>query len=111
MGKYHLGEFEEIVMMTVALLRDKAYGFAIIEEIETRMKRHVTIGAMQVVLKRLEEKGYLYSEFGEATTARGGRRRKYYHLSQSGITILEETQKQRSELWNAVRKLGYDGIN
>ncbi len=107
MGKHHLGEFEEIVMLTVALLGNEAYGFAVIEEIETRMNRTVSIGALQTVLKRLEEKNYLISEFGEATTSRGGRRRRYYQLTNTGITILEETQEQRMGLWKAVRKLGF----
>lgn len=108
MGKHHLGEFEEIVMLTVALLGKKAYGFGIIEEIEMRMNRSVSIGAMQTVLKRLEDKGYLESEFGEATTSRGGRRRRYYHLTNTGVAILEETQEQRMDLWNAVQKLGFN---
>ena len=106
MGKNHLGEFEEVVMLTVALLKEKAYGFGIIEEIENRMNRSVSIGAMQTVLKRLEDKGYLISEFGEATTSRGGRRRRYYRLTNIGVNILEETQEQRMELWNEVLKVG-----
>lgn len=108
MGKHHLGEFEEIVMLTVALLGDKAFGFGIIEEIEKRMKRSVSIGAMQTVLKRLEDKGYLRSEFGEATTSRGGRRRRYYQLTGTGVSTLEETQEQRMDLWNAVQQLGFN---
>ena len=107
MGKHHLGEFEEIVLLTVALLGKKAYGFGIIEEIETRMNRSVSIGAMQTVLKRLEDKSYLESEFGEATTSRGGRRRRYYALTSAGIAVLEETQKLRMGLWDAVRELGF----
>ena len=107
MGKNHLGEFEEVVMLTVALLGKQAYGYGIIEELERRMIRSVTLGAMQTVLKRLEEKGYLQSEFGEATTARGGRRRRYYHLTNAGISLLEETQEQRMGLWNDVLKLGF----
>ena len=46
MGKNHLGELEELVMLTVALLREKAYGFGIIEELETRMNRSVCIAPM-----------------------------------------------------------------
>jgi len=109
MGKHHLGEFEEIVMLTVTILENKAYGFAIIEEIETRMQRSVSIGALQTVLKRLEDKGYLESEFGEATTVRGGRRRRYYHLTSSGTSILEKTNEQRMNLWNAIRNLRLNG--
>lgn len=105
MGRYHLGEFEEIVMLTVTLLGEKAYGFGIIEEMKARMNRTVSIGAMQTVLKRLENKGYLQSEFGEATTARGGRRRKYYRMTNAGAIILKETKEQRMGLWNAIGQL------
>ncbi len=108
MGKNHLGEFEEIVMLTVTLLGKQAYGFSIIEEIEDRMNRSVSIGAMQTVLKRLEDKGYMESEFGEATTSRGGRRRRYYRLTNTGVSVLQKTQEQRMGLWNDVLKVGFD---
>ncbi len=108
MGKHHLGEFEEIVLLTVAILDGKAYGNSIIEEIEKRLDRKVSIGAIQTVLKRLEKKDLLDSQFGEATATRGGRRRRYYHLTSYGISILEETKKQRISLWNAAPKLGFN---
>ena len=56
MSKHHLGEFEEIVMLTVAILYDEAYGIAIIDEMEERLGRKVSIGALQTVLRRLEKK-------------------------------------------------------
>jgi len=102
MGRHHLGEFEEIVMLTVAILTDNAYGFSIIEEIEVRLKRSVSIGALQQVLKRLEQKGFITSELGEATKVRGGKRKRYYTLTFTGKEILRETKEQRLGLWNAV---------
>jgi len=102
MGKHHLGEFEEIVMLTVAILQEEAYGFSIIEEIETRLKRSVSIGSLQTVLKRLEKKGYLKSELGEATAVRGGKRKRFYHLTSVGKEMLQQTKEQRMGLWNAV---------
>ncbi|MEM9897133.1 MAG: helix-turn-helix transcriptional regulator [Bacteroidota bacterium] len=102
MGKHHLGEFEEIVMLTVAILQDEAYGFGIIEEMESRLKRSVSIGALQTVLKRLEKKGYLDSALGESTAIRGGKRKRFYHLTSAGKEILKETKEQRVGLWEAV---------
>ena len=102
MGKHHLGEFEEIVMLTVAILQDDAYGFSIIEEMETRLKRSVSIGALQTVLKRLEKKNYLSSQLGEATAIRGGKRKRFYHLTSTGKQMLQETKEQRMGLWSAV---------
>ena len=102
MGKHNLGEFEEIVMLTVAILQDEAYGFAIIEEMERRLNRSVSMGALQTVLKRLESKKFLISEMGEATAVRGGKRKRFYHLTSVGKEMLQETKDQRMGLWEAV---------
>ncbi|WP_421893088.1 PadR family transcriptional regulator [Marinoscillum sp.] len=105
MGKHQLGEFEEVVLLTVAILQGDAYGIAIIEEMETRLDRKVSIGALQTVLRRLEKKGYLKSEFGEATAIRGGKRKRFFALTQHGRMILQETKELRLSLWNAIPDL------
>lgn len=102
MSKHHLGEFEEIVMLTVAILHGKAYGVAIIEEIETRLNRRVSIGSLQTVLKRLEHKGYLSSELGDATKKRGGKRKRFFTITAYGKKVLKEVKDQRLQLWEAI---------
>ncbi len=102
MSKYQLGEFEEVVLLTVAILNGEAYGVAIIDEIEKRLKRKVSLGAMQTSLRRLEEKGFLKSEFGEATKVRGGKRKRFFNLTKLGKTALKEAKEQRMGLWSAV---------
>jgi PadR family transcriptional regulator, regulatory protein PadR len=108
MSQYHLGEFEEIVLLTVAILDGKAYGIGIIEEIEKRIERNVSLGAVQTVLKRLEEKGLLQSAFGEATKIRGGKRKRYYEITSSGRQVLSDTKEQRVALWNAIPKTVFE---
>ncbi len=108
MSKHHLGEFEEVVMLTVAILYDEAYGVAIIEEMEKRLDRKVSIGSLQTVLRRLEKKGYLVSEFGEATRVRGGKRKRFFKLTNHGKHILETTKDQRLALWNAIPKIAFE---
>jgi PadR family transcriptional regulator, regulatory protein PadR len=102
MSKYQLGEFEEVVLLTVAILNGEAYGVAIIDEIEKRLKRKVSLGAMQTSLRRLEEKGFLKSEFGEATKVRGGKRKRFFSLTSFGKKALKEAREQRLGLWGAV---------
>ena len=102
MGKNNLGEFEEIVMLTVAILHGEAYGVAIIEEMETRLNRSVSIGSLQTVLKRLEDKGYLQSELGEATKVRGGKRKRFFTVTNLGKETLKAAKEQRMGLWNAI---------
>lgn len=107
MSRHQLGEFEEIVMLTVGILYRAAYGVAIIDEIEKRLKRKVSIGSLQTVLRRLESKGYLTSEFGEATTVRGGKRKRYFRLTSLGSRILRETQEQRVALFEAIPRVAF----
>ena len=44
----YLGEFEELVLLTVGILHDNAYGLAITDELESRTKRNVMISAVRV---------------------------------------------------------------
>jgi DNA-binding PadR family transcriptional regulator len=106
-NRHQLGEFEEIVMLTVGILYKEAYGVAIIDEIEVRQNRKVSIGALQTVLRRLEDKGYLTSEFGEATSVRGGKRKRYFSLTTLGSRILRETQEQRVEMFKAIPRMAF----
>ncbi len=107
MSRHQLGDFEEMVMLTVGILYKEAYGVAIIDEMESRLKRKVSIGALQTVLRRLENKGYLTSEFGEATNVRGGKRKRYFSLTNLGSRILRETQEQRQQMFKAIPRMAF----
>lgn len=108
MGKYTIGEFEEVVLLTVAVLYENAYGISIKEDIETRLKRKVSVGAMRTALSRLEKKGFLVSEFGEATAIRGGKRKRYYKVTPYGKETLEQVKEARSKLWDAIPPVAFD---
>ncbi len=94
-------------MLTVGILHKEAYGVAIIDEMEQRLNRKVSIGALQTVLRRLEKKGYLTSELGEATNVRGGKRKRYFSLTALGSRVLRETQEQRQELFKAIPRVAF----
>ena len=108
MKKYQLGEFEEIVMLTVGVLYNNAYGVSIKKEIETRLKRKVSVGALQTALNRLEDKGYLKSRAGEATVERAGRPKKYFTITAYGKRAMEYTKNTREELWRAIPNIAFD---
>lgn len=108
MKRYLLGEFEEIVMLTVGVLYNEAYGVSIKKEIENRLKRGVSVGALQTALKRLEDKGYLKSGEGEATEDRAGRPKKYFTITAYGKKAMEYTRNTREELWDAIPKLAWE---
>lgn len=105
MAKEFLGEFEELVLTLVAALQEDAYGAAISEEIESRLKREVTISAVHVTLYRLEDKGYIKSKLGGATRERGGRRKRIYTITSAGLAILRAMKEARLGLWKLVPQL------
>jgi PadR family transcriptional regulator, regulatory protein PadR len=105
MKKIQLGEFEEVVLLTVGVLHGNAYGVAIKDEIERRLRRDVTLGAVQITLRRLEAKGFLKSIPGESTESRRGRPKLYFEITAYGKKALEYTKTSRDELWNALPKL------
>lgn len=105
MKKYALGEFEEVVMLTVGVLYKEAYGVSIKEEIERRTRRSVSVGALQTALKRLESKGYLSSYEGESTPERAGRPRKYFQITALGKRAVEQSRTTRESLWRDIPKV------
>lgn len=105
MKRYQLGEFEEIVMLTIGVLFKNAYGVAIRNEIESRLSRTVSMGAMHTALVRLEDKGYIKSHSGETTDDRMGRPKRYYQITALGKKALEYSRDTRNTLWNAIPKL------
>lgn len=108
MGKFQLGEFEEIVMLTVGVLYGEAYGVSIKKEIETRLQRSVSVGALQSALNRLEIKGYLQSKEGGATSERGGRPKRFFTITAQGKRAIEDTKEMRNQLYNAIPNIALD---
>ena len=99
--KGFIGEFEELVLLTIASLRDDAYGVSIKEDIEERAKRAISIGSLHSTLTRLEEKGFVSSRLGEPTSERGGRRKRFFELTHAGEAALIKIKSLRDELWSS----------
>ena len=108
MKKYPLGEFEEVVLLTVGVLYDDAYGVQIKDELEKRLERNVSVGALQSALRRMEKKGYLESRFGETTNERGGKRKRYFYITAFGKKALEYSRQVRNNLWNDIPGVAFD---
>ena len=105
MRKEFLNDFEELILTLVAALRENAYGAAITIEIEQWLKRKVTLSAVHVILYRLEDKGYIKSIVGGATNERGGRRKRIYSITNSGLAVLRTMKETRTEIWKLVPQL------
>ena len=103
----YLGEFQEIVLLTILVLGENAYGVSIQDEISDRTGRKVSRGALHTALTRLDEKGFISSEYGGATAERGGRRKRFYQVTNLGKEALEGAKTLRDELWNEVPQVSW----
>jgi PadR family transcriptional regulator PadR len=101
-----LGDLEQLVLLALVRLKDKAYGAAISREIEARAKRRILGAAVYTALDRLEEKGYIGSAWGEATSVQGGRAKKFYTITPSGDEVLGRSLFAINEMQKGL-KLGF----
>lgn len=105
----YLGEFEEVVLLTVAVLQQEgAYGNAILGEIEDRSKRNVNLSAVHSALQRLEKKGFLKSFKGESSAIRGGKRKKMYSTTPYGLKALNDARELRQGLWSSIPEIVFE---
>lgn len=102
MRRSDLGEFEEVVLLSVAVLTPQAYSVAIAEALEEETGRTITTGAVHAALQRLEKKGFVNSQMGEATAERGGRRKRLFTVTVAGSRMIHEVRAVRNRLWDRI---------
>ena len=107
MKKTKLGEFEELVLLSVGVLENNAYGVSIAKAIEKQLNRSITISTVHTVLYRLETKGFVQSEFGGATQERGGRKKRMYTITAQGYQALVDARNLRNRMWNMMPDYGF----
>lgn len=106
----NLGEFEELVLLVVAALMQEAYSVAICDELTRHTGRKVKLGMVHAVLHRLEDKDLAKSHLGEATNVRGGKRKRYYTLTNAGKVALVRAKEARDGLWKLIPEMALKGI-
>lgn len=86
----YLGEFEYLVLLALARLGDDAYGVTIRETLIERTGRAPSFGAIYSTLRRLEDKEFIRSQMGDPEAVRGGRAKKFVHLTPQGRAAMRE---------------------
>lgn len=100
-----LGEFEELILLSVGILEGNAYGITIKKEIEKHTGRNVLLGAVHITLYRLQDKGLLSSELGGSSSKRGDRRKRLFKITNYGMKQLQSTQEVRQKMWQLIPNL------
>lgn len=102
MGHGSLGEFEHLVLLAALHLGTEAYGVSVAELIEERTGRSVNQAATYLTLRRLENKDLVESSLGEPTPERGGRAKRIFTLTESGMEQLREKREELFAMWEGV---------
>ncbi len=111
MKRIQIGEFEELVLLITAILHSQAYGVSVMDAITDQTGRKINISAVHTALDRLEKKGFLKSKVGGATGERGGRRKRYFEVTELGVQAIRMTRKLRNDLYDQIPKVVLSEIN
>jgi PadR family transcriptional regulator PadR len=95
----HLAGLEELILLAVASLGDAAYGVTVQETLAAQTRASISLGAVYLGLERLEHRGFVRSWLGEATAARGGRRKRMFRATPQGLAALREMERIRANLF------------
>lgn len=98
MENIKLGNLEELVLLLVGVLHEEAYSVNIVREYEKQSGKKINVSAIHTVLYRLEEKGFLKSQLSEATSERGGKRKRIFYLTPYATRVLDELATLRERL-------------
>lgn len=101
----NLGEFEELVLLAVCILEGNAYGITVKNEVEKHTQRTILLGAVHITLYRLQDKGLLQSELGNASEKRGDRRKRLFRITDKGMQLLRGAQEVRQKMWGLIPPL------
>ena len=103
MGKHSfIGEFEQMILLSLVRLGDDGYAVRVIDELELRTGRKVSRGALYRTLDRLESKGYVAWDVEDATPARGGHPRRFFHATEEGLSALRASRSALMSLWSGI---------
>ena len=105
MGRQHLTDFELMILLAILRIGDEAYGVPIARELEETGKRTVLLGAIYAALDRLEDNGLVGSTYGDPTPARGGRAKRFFKVTPTGVKAVKETQRVFTALWSGIPAL------
>jgi DNA-binding PadR family transcriptional regulator len=97
-----LGEFEELLLLAVQALPEDRSVVAIQQYLESITRRGVSLGAVYAGLDRLELKGFVRSDLGEATPERGGKRKRLFAVTREGRRTAQEARQVRDAMWRAI---------
>ena len=97
-----LTKLEELVLIAVLRLKDKAYGISVFNYIIDLTGKEVSVSSVYFPLERLVRRGYLQTFKGEPTAKRGGMSKRYYKLTKAGVIALQDNRSLHETAWKGI---------
>ncbi len=104
MGRDSLGDLEHQVMLALLRVGEDAYTVPVLAELEARTGREVAAAAVYIALRRLEDKGLVRSETRAPDPGEGGRDRRYFEVTRTGMRKLREQRATLGRLWEGLEQ-------
>ena len=100
-----IGEFEQIVLLSLLHLRDAPYALPLRDHLNGVVKREVSRSALYRTLDRLEEKGFLEWDLEHDRPARGGHPRRRFRVTAEGLSTLKASRSRLTGLWTGLEEI------
>jgi PadR family transcriptional regulator, regulatory protein PadR len=105
-----LKQAEQLVMLAILRKHPNAYGVSIFEELSSRAGIEPAMATIYNTLERLEQRGFVKSRQGEATSERGGRAKMYFQLTGLGQKALEVSLNAVDRMRDGIGGLKPEGV-
>jgi DNA-binding PadR family transcriptional regulator len=105
-----ISKAEEMVLLAIWRLADKAYGVSIRRQIRINTKKDYTYGTLYGLLRQMERKGYIRKIQGEPLPKKGGRSKSYFKLTPMGIRSLKDSIKLHKRLWKDIDEFSFEKL-
>ena len=97
-----ISRIEELILISIWRLKDRAYGVAILEELSRTTGKKWMTGSIYASLARLLKQEFVIAVEGDPTPERGGRRKIYYEITGRGKKALGDLQQIHAALWEGL---------
>jgi PadR family transcriptional regulator PadR len=105
-----ISKAEEMVLLAIWRLGDKAYGVSIRKQIHKNTKKDYTYGTLYGLLRQMERKGYIRKIKGEPLPKKGGRSKSYFKLTLAGVRALKDAMELHERLWKDINELTFEKL-
>jgi PadR family transcriptional regulator PadR len=105
-----LSKAEEMVLLAIWGLADKAYGVSIRKQICKSTKKDYTYGTLYGLLRQMERKGYIRKIKGEPLPKKGGRSKSYFKLTPVGIRALKDAIELHRRMWKNIDEFSFEKL-